>query len=428
MSSNFVFVLDTNKRPLSPCRPARARELLRKGRAAVFRHYPFTIILKRVVADAAPTACHLKLDPGSKTTGLALLQGDAVVWAAELTHRGAQISRKLGRRSKLRRNRRNRLRYRNSRYRTKGQINNAKRRYKNRKRLPPSLQHRIETTITWVKRIQQYAPVGEISQEFVRFDTQQMPNPEISGVEYQQGTLQGYEVKEYLLEKWKRTCVYCGAQNTPLQVDHVVPKARGGSDRVSNLTLSCGPCNQAKGDRDVQEFLQNKPQRLDRILRQLKTPLQDAAVINSTRWKLHKQLCQICSVVTIGSGGQTKYNRKRFGVPKTHWGDAACVGALSSLRMLIDTPLLITAKGQGGRQKAAVNRHGYPTRHNLLRPIHGWRSGDVGRCEGKTGRVTPRSNGSFLLTPHDGTKAFSRNIKKFRRVHSNDGFLYLSNR
>ena len=44
---NYTFVLDTNKRPLDPVHPARARKLLSNGEAAVFRRYPFTIIARR---------------------------------------------------------------------------------------------------------------------------------------------------------------------------------------------------------------------------------------------------------------------------------------------------------------------------------------------------------------------------------------------
>jgi 5-methylcytosine-specific restriction endonuclease McrA len=84
---------------------------------------------------------------------------------------------------------------------------------------------------------------------------QQTENPEISGAEYQQGQLQGYEVREYLLEKWGRKCAYCGAEYTPLQVEHIQPKARGGSNRISNLTLACQPCNQRKGAMPVEQFL-----------------------------------------------------------------------------------------------------------------------------------------------------------------------------
>ncbi|WP_445305372.1 MULTISPECIES: RRXRR domain-containing protein [unclassified Microcoleus] len=45
--SNFVFVIDTHKRPLDPIRPGLARKLLTTGKAAVFKRYPFTIIARR---------------------------------------------------------------------------------------------------------------------------------------------------------------------------------------------------------------------------------------------------------------------------------------------------------------------------------------------------------------------------------------------
>jgi len=63
-------------------------------------------------------------------------------------------------------------------------------------RLAPSLQHRVDTTVAWVARIQRFAPVSAIRTELVRFDMQAMENPEINGIQYQQGTLAGYEVRE----------------------------------------------------------------------------------------------------------------------------------------------------------------------------------------------------------------------------------------
>jgi hypothetical protein len=206
--SNLVFVLDTQKRPLSPIRPGRARKLLSNGKAAVFKRYPFTLILKvEVIAPQKPIT--LKLDPGSKTTGIALVQGEDVIFGAELTHRGQAIKASLESRCSLRRVRRNR----HTRYR--------KAKFSNRTRpkgwLAPSLQHRVETTLTWVTRLTKVAPIASITQELVRFDLQQLENPEISGIEYQQGVLHGYEIREYLLNKWERTCAYCGVTNTPLQ-------------------------------------------------------------------------------------------------------------------------------------------------------------------------------------------------------------------
>ena len=108
--------------------------------------------------------------------------------------------------------------------------------------------------MTWVHRLQRYLPVTAISQELVRFDTQKLQNPEISGVEYQQGTLYGYELREYMLEKWHRRCGYCGAQNTRLEVDHIVPRSKGGSNDPDNLQVLCARCNRGKSNRDDTDF------------------------------------------------------------------------------------------------------------------------------------------------------------------------------
>src|SRR5256885_6361812 len=68
-----VFVLDTQKRPLDPVHPGCARLLLKEGKAAIFRRYPFTIIRIAAGSAAQPAPLRVKIDPGSKTTGLALV-------------------------------------------------------------------------------------------------------------------------------------------------------------------------------------------------------------------------------------------------------------------------------------------------------------------------------------------------------------------
>lgn len=180
--------------------------------------------------------------------------------------------------------------------------------------------------------------------------------PYKSQTEYQQGTLFGYELREYLLEKWGRKCAYCDAEHTPLEIEHIHPRSKGGSDRVSNLTLACVPCNQSKGNREVAEFLAKQPERLRRILAQAKSPLRDAAAVNSTRWALFQRLKALGLKVEVGTGGRTKWNRSRQKYPKAHRIDAACVGASgASVRL---TPahlaLSIEAMGHGERQRARI--------------------------------------------------------------------------
>ncbi|MEQ9487443.1 MAG: RNA-guided endonuclease IscB, partial [Alphaproteobacteria bacterium] len=316
-----VFVLDTNKQTLNPIHPGRARLLLSQGKAAVFRQYPFTVILKKEVSNPVVQPLRVKIDPGAKTTGLAIVNDNTgeVVWVAELQHRGFQIRDALTSRRQLRRSRRNRK----TRYR--------KPRFLNRTRppswLPPSLNSRVANILTWVKRLSALCQITAISQELVRFDTQKMQQADISGVGYQQGTLAGYEIREFLLEKWHRTCAYCSARGTKLEIEHIKPRSKGGSNRVSNLCLACTPCNQKKGNQDIKDFLSGKPNLLKHILSQAKRPLADTAVVNATRWSLYENLKKTGLPVEVGTGGRTKYNRTIRGLDKTHYWDAACVGA-----------------------------------------------------------------------------------------------------
>jgi len=243
-----VFLLDTNKKPLDPIEPGYARKLLGWGKAAVFKRYPFTLILKEARPEAEVKPLRLKLDPGSKTTGLALVNDATgeVVFAAELTHRGQAIKNSLDSRRALRRGRRSRkTRYRPARF------NN---RTKPKGWLPPSLVSRLENVMTWVRRLYHLTPITALSMELVRFDTQLMQSPEISGVEYQKGELQGYEVRQYLLEKWGRKCAYCKAGNVPFEIEHINPRSRGGGNRVSNPTIACHKCNQEKGHQTAAEY------------------------------------------------------------------------------------------------------------------------------------------------------------------------------
>src|SRR6185312_1624038 len=188
-----VFVLDTNKQPLNPVHPGRARLLLKQGTAAVYRRYPFTRILRRAVEQPHLEPLRVKIDPGSRTTGIALVNDGSseVVWAAELIHRGEQIKRDMDKRRAVRKNRRQRkTRYRQPRFDN---------RRKRKGTLPPSQTSRVCNMVTWIRCLMRLCPVSAMSQELVRFNTQALEQPNIEGVQYQQGTLAGYEVREYVL-------------------------------------------------------------------------------------------------------------------------------------------------------------------------------------------------------------------------------------
>jgi hypothetical protein len=169
-----VFVLDSHKQPLNPVHPGRARILLSAGKAAVYRRFPFTIILKAAVEEPTVEPLRIKIDPGANTTGIAIVNDASgeVLFAADLHHRGFVISASLTRRRFIRRGRRQRhTRYRKPRF-------NNRLTYK-KGWLAPSSQSRISNVMSWVGRLRRSCPIAAISVELVKFDTQLMEHAEI---------------------------------------------------------------------------------------------------------------------------------------------------------------------------------------------------------------------------------------------------------
>lgn len=408
----IVPVLGKDKMPLMPTSAARARKLLRNGQAVVVSVVPFVIRLKhKTTTDgtASVQEMGLGIDPGSKHTGLAVFvvsdperAARRGVYAVRVDHRSGVITQHMRSRAQHRRHRRGRLRYREPRF-------------SNRTRpegwLAPSLQHRVDGVMSMVNKLRRWFPLAAIHQELVRFDTQRMGNTQISGSEYQQGTLAGYEVREYLLAKFGRRCVYCDAVGVPLNLDHVIPKSKGGSDRLSNLALACVPCNDEKGNRPVEEFVTD-PVRLALILSRLKQPLGDVAAVNSTRWALWRELQGTGLPVYVGSGGRTKFNRTRNGLVKSHWADALAVGDVEIINSSIDSVLNAYQAGRGSYARTRSDKYGFPRLALTRRKEHfGFTTGDTvlarvprGKYAGRyMGRVTVRSSGSFAIRARGGT-------------------------
>lgn len=425
MNTNSLLVIDANKVPLKPCQAVRARILQSKGKANLLRHWG-VLILNTTVTSSVPPYLELRVDPGSKKTGFALVDPatNTAVWGMELEHRGAAISQGLLKRAGFRRTRRAQRRYRQARF--------------NRRKpdgwLAPSLKHRVLTTETWIKRICQFAPVASIAIERVKFDLQKLQAPSIQGVEYQQGTLAGYSVREALLEHWGRECVYCGAKNAPLQIEHIVSRSQGGSNRFSNLTLSCEACNQKKGNQHVEAFLSHKPTVLNRIKVHCKASLRDAAAVNTTRTAIVKMAESSGLPVSYGDGASTKMIRTQSGLPKAHWIDAACVATEQLVKLNVIQPLLVTCKGHGTRQARRANASGFPAVEKPKAVYTHIQTGDVVRFRLLKDRKnvqagtyiarvrTPTGKGFVVMI--SGFRIEISNMKAVEFVQHSDGYSY----
>ncbi|MEB0001661.1 RNA-guided endonuclease IscB [Cryobacterium sp. 10S3] len=408
-------VLGRDGKPLMPAHPARVKQLLDTGRAVVACGTPFVIRLKDRKANDSGTVVPgvvVGIDPGSRYAGMAVFvdysddsSGETVVrrkgvFAVQVNFRGYLIHSKLGSRAGRRRARRSR----NTRYRSP--------RFLNRRRargwLPPSLAHRINATMAMLAKLRTWFPVKKIYLEYNKFDARAILEPHVQGVEYQRGELFEYEVREFLLETRGRQCAYCDAADAFLTIDHIQPRARGGTNRVSNLTLACVACNQAKGAMAVDEFVSDAS-RLARILSSTRRSLSDAAAVNSTMKALIDALRATHLPVTTHSSARTKYNRARSGLPKSHCIDALSVGLVDSIMNYPAKIYLASATGRGQYQRTKPDRFGFPRKPYTAFPRtkrhFGFTTGDHVRAvvpAGKNagvhvGRVAIRTSGSFNL-------------------------------
>jgi hypothetical protein len=433
-----VLVLDKRKKALMPCSEKRARLLLSRKLAVVHLMYPFTIRLKRRVGGEIQPM-QVKLDPGSKTTGVALvvLLEDRVkaLNLFHLAHRGQQIKDALEARRGHRRMRRSKLWYRPARFDNRTRKDGW---------LPPSLQHRVDTTVSLINKLSRLAPISEIVVERVKFDMQLMENPEIAGKEYQQGTLAGYTVKEYLLEKHNRTCVYCSgiSGDNILEVEHIHPKSKGGTNSIKNLTLSCKACNQHKDADSLESWSDRlgnnkldmaRKEGIKRVTSGKTGTLKHAAAVNATRNHLVKDLVATGIPVQTSTGAQTKLTRHEQQIPKDHCLDAVCVGVVDKPIADWQKPVLtIKAMGRGSYQRTRLDKYGFP-RGYLMRKksVNGFQTGDMVKANvssGKkvgvyVGRVAVRATGSFNITTKTETVQ-GISYKHCTRISRNDGYGY----
>lgn len=387
----MVIALDRYKKPLGFVTERRARILMERRRACLYRVFPAVIIIKDLDSRkiAGLPTYRVKIDPGAKHTGIAIIRNetDEVMFFMQIEHRGDQVHKNKQTQKNSRRNRRSRetpyrrCKYKNGRYdssREEGW-------------LPPSVKSTADNIIAWIRRLSRWIRLTDCSFEAVRFDAQLMDNPNIEGMEYQHGELFGYELREYLLDRYGHECQYChGVSGDPiLEWEHIRPRSRGGSDSVKNATLSCSCCNREKNTMNVREWhevLQGSPElpviqkkkasgqeltgpeklllariRGTKDVMEGKVRKSDryCAWVNSTRRYLERYLFDRFGEVECSTGGRTKYNRTRIlKLPKDHHYDALCVGTVPDAGYTDRTHgyvLYAKAMGRGSRLRGHVN-------------------------------------------------------------------------
>ena len=419
----MVLVIDKRKRPCNTISAAYARILLFSKQAVIHKRFPFTIRLRNDNAVLKDRNYTIKLDPGSRTTGVAIVDDkDSVVILAEIEHRGHTIKRSLDKRRAIRHSRRNRkTRYRAVRFQN---------RVKSEGWLAPSVKSRADNVINFVKKYKKLLNINKVMIENVSFDTAQMSSEDsLIGIDYQQGPLYDTNIREFIFNKTKGRCSYC--EEPAQEIDHIIPRSNGGTNSSYNLTPACRSCNEKKSNLSLKEF--GKLMNRDYSHLEPKKLPKDAAIVQSARNYMVKEISKLVPGTTTHDAWITKYNRDQLGLPKQHYYDALSVGEIpSKFNFLTDKILVISAKGRGSRQMCRMDSHGFPrTSAKSSKSVKGFQTGDIvkavvpnGLKAGEyLGRVAIRSRGYFNIETKSGLVK-DIGYKFCRIAQRGDGYLY----
>lgn len=391
----FVYVINKNGQPLMPCKPQKARKLLKANKAEVVKYEPFTIRLK-YGSSGYKQPVTLGVDTGSVHIGASASTEKQELYSSETVMRSgngkASIVNLLAKRLELRRSRRNRkTRYRKARF-----LNRVHRKHKGW--LAPSVENKINVHLKLIADIHKILPITKIVVEVAQFDIQKIKNPNISGKEYQQGEQIGWaNVREYVLFRDGHKCQCCKGKSgdTILNVHHIESRMVGGN-APNNLVTLCKTCHEGYHQGKI-----TLPKSIHRGM-----SFRDAAFMGIMRWAFYNKLKELYSDVHLTYGYITKNTRIKNNIAKTHTADAYCIaGNIKAKRLDYgyfrkqvrrhNRKLHRESPAKGGIRKNAQAGH----------MVKGFCLNDTVLAKGQQWFIySRRQKGSFTLKHLDGTK------------------------
>jgi len=302
----LVYVINNNGNPLMPCKPAKARKLLREKKAKIVLRCPFSIQLQWDCEENVQPVT-LGIDKGSHHTGLCNVGNGKILLSGIINHR-TDIKDKMIARRGNRRQRRSRLWYRPKRFLNRASSNRSG-------RLPPSIFANANEVVRVVDKIP--LPISRIVAEDVQVDIARLNKPNLTGTEYQQSNRLDENLRIATLMRDKYQCVSCGKKNVQLQAHHIVHQCQGGKETIKNLITLCQQCHKKVHSGQITLDVDGVSGLKDQIAQRT---MQGKSLI-------YKSLETVAPVFKV-FGYQTASFRKSLDLPKDHDVDALCVATL----------------------------------------------------------------------------------------------------
>ena len=408
----MIYVLNSKGMPLMPThRHGKVRHLLRDKKAFIVNYNPFTIQLTKERSNVVQQVT-LGVDPGYDHIGLSVTTKDKVLFEANVDVSN-NIKLHLSTRKELRRNRR----YRKTRCR--------KARFDNRKRirgwLPPSIKAKLEHHFNIIAKLHEFLPIGKIIVECAKFDIQKIKNPDIKGIEYQQGDQYGFfNVREYVLHRDGHKCRYCnGESNDKILNVHHIESRKTGNNAPSNLITLCETCHKAyhKGDIKLDGITKGNSYKAETFM-------------GLIRNYLHNHLKQTYNDVKCTYGYITKAVRIKNQLEKEHYIDARCISENPTAEPSDVYKIKKVRSHNRQLHLARYDSHGVRKNRKSPYEVHGFRLYDkvefVYKGEIRRGFVTSRRTDGNTLTIKTikGDKICEITYKKVKLIDRRKSYVF----
>jgi 5-methylcytosine-specific restriction endonuclease McrA len=339
----LVYVLNKDGKPLMPCKPAKARHLLEAKKAYVVRRTPFTIRLKWQ-CESYTQPLTLAVDPGSGTIGIAVTDEKGQVVYQSETVVSNDIKGKMDQRRAYRRSKRSHTtRYRECRFNNRASS-------KREDRLSPTVNSKVQAHIREVNSVLSILPITHIVVEEAKFDIHAMSlKKNLKAWEYQKGPMYGFEtIKAYIRSRDHYKCLVCGNGPKDLNIHHILEVSKGGTNRPDNLLTLCKTCHDSYHAGKLELKVKKVPSitrhatQIDTIISQLKENFFPSLGIP----------------ITYIFGVDTKIQRVKLGIPKSHAGDAVAMSLMGrDTPPIYRVPLLVKKCVSQGDYQQTKGKH-----------------------------------------------------------------------